>query len=132
MAGGRPTKYNPKICEEVLNLFKQGKSIAQVCLKMDINKSTFYEWKEKHEEFSNAIKEGLHFSQGWWEEQGQQGLWYSNIEGAEKLNYTGWFMNMKNRFKNDWKDKQPEEIQEEQKPQKVVLELKYKKDGSDS
>lgn len=127
MSIGRPTKYDPEICEKVLDLFKQGKSIRQICLILDISKSTFYLWKEEHEEFSDTINEGLDFSQGWWEEQGQQGLWFSNIEGAEKLNYTGWFMNMKNRFKQDWRDKQPEEEEKEKEPQKVVLELKYKK-----
>ena len=108
----RPTKYKVEFCDTVLELFKQGKSIAQICLRLDIAKDTFYHWKEKHEAFSDSVKMGEFFSQGWWEDQGQDGLWINGAEGADKLNSTVWFMNMKNRFSKNWKDKHEDEEQQ--------------------
>ena len=94
---GRPTKYKPQMCETILELMKEGASLDEVRGELDISKDTLYRWKEDYEDFSDSIKRGVRMSQAWWEKQGRISL------RDRDFNYTGWYMNMKNRFK--WSDK---------------------------
>lgn len=95
---GRPTKYKPEMCEQVIDLMRDGLAIEEVCAEMGIWKDTFYNWVKKHDEFSDAYKRGLELSKAWWLKQGRSSL----TDG--KFNSTLWYMNMKNRHK--WSDKQ--------------------------
>lgn len=68
--GGRPSKYDPKYIQEMIDFFKRdytmrknGKSeacdfpsIARFAVNIDVAKSTIYEWANKHPEFSVALK----------------------------------------------------------------------------
>ena len=86
------------MCEIVVELMKEGASQEEVMGSLDISKDTYYRWKEENKEFSDAIKRGVRLSQAWWEKEGRISL------RDREFNYTGWYMNMKNRFK--WADKQ--------------------------
>ena len=94
----RPTKYKASLCKVVIDLMQEGASQQEVLAVLDISNDTFYRWKKENEEFSETIKRGVQLSQGWWERQGRVSL------KDREFNYTGWYMNMKNRFK--WADKQ--------------------------
>ena len=94
----RPTKYNPDFKDTVIDLMKEGASIEEICLELEICKQTFYNWCETHKEFLDSKKKGEDFSKGWWMKNGR-----INLENKE-FNYTGWYMQMKNRF--GWADKQ--------------------------
>ena len=94
----RPTKYKPSMCKVVIDLMQEGASQQEVLAVLDISNDTFYRWKKENEEFSETIKRGVQLSQGWWERQGRVSL------KDREFNYTGWYMNRKNRFK--WADKQ--------------------------
>lgn len=68
--GGRPSKYDPKYIQEMIDFFKRdytmrknGKSeacdfpsIARFAVNIDVANSTIYEWANKHPEFSVALK----------------------------------------------------------------------------
>ena len=94
----RPTKYKAAMCDVVIELMREGASQDEVIGHLDISRDTFYAWKKENEEFSDSIKRGARLSQTWWERQGRVSL------KDREFNYTGWYMNMKNRFK--WADKQ--------------------------
>ena len=96
---GRPTKYNPKICDRLPSMFENGESVAEVCKELGISKQTFYRWEEEHTEFSDAKKEGIGRSEAWWNRLGREGA-----SGEHAINPTVWIFNMKNRF--GWRDKQ--------------------------
>ena len=94
---GRPTKYKPEMCDIVIELMKEGASQQEVLGELGISNATFYKWKQENEEFSETIKRGIRLSQAWWEKEGRTSL------RDREFNYTGWYMNMKNRF--NWSDK---------------------------
>ena len=94
----RPTKYKPEMCETVIELMKDGASKCEVAAKLEIDESTLYAWTKENEEFSKTIKRGEQLSKAWWQERGRLEL------KNKDFSYTGWYMNMKNRF--GWSDKQ--------------------------
>jgi hypothetical protein len=99
MAGGRPTKYLPEYCEQVIAMFKKGMSRCEIALNLDVDADTLLNWEKSYPEFLGAMKKGSYFSQGIWEGKGRKNL------KSKDFNATLWIMNMKNRFRHDWGDK---------------------------
>lgn len=95
---GRPTLYRKEMCQEIMPLLKEGASIEEIGLHFDVGYSTIYVWMDEHPEFLEAIKKGREFSKAWWIKEGREAL------RDKDFSYTGWYMNMKNRF--GWADKQ--------------------------
>lgn len=93
---GRPTKYRPEMCQQVIDYMKEGKSLTQVSVLLGISKETLYQWKDTYPDFSDAIKVGIDAAQAWWEEFGQQKIG----EGSNAMNATAYIFTMKNRFKD--------------------------------
>lgn len=97
----RPTKYDPKMLGRIIELMSEGASKTEVCADIGITRETMCQWIKDNKPFSDAIKEGEQLSAAWWEREGRTSL------RDKDFNYTGWYMNMKNRF--GWKDKQETE-----------------------
>lgn len=103
MTAGRPTKYRDDMPDKVIELMSEGASKNEIAGTLGISYETLCEWQKVGgdyyiKEFSDAIKKGEALSLCWWERQGRK-----QLENKE-FSYTGWYMNMKNRFK--WADKQ--------------------------
>lgn len=99
---GRPSEYNPQYCEKIVDLMKDGASIEEVAAELGISKQSIYTWSEKYPDFMDAKKKAEELSSAWWMKQGRIAL------REKEFNYTGWYMNMKNRF--GWRDKQETDI----------------------
>ena len=97
---GRPTKYEPKMCETVIELGKEGMSKCEIGVNLGISHDTFCRWQKENEDFSEAVKEAMRHSQAWWERQGRMAT-FGAIDG---FNATSYIFNMKNRFRADWND----------------------------
>lgn len=101
MPGGRPTKYDSSFCEKVIESGQAGKTLAGMAEDLDIDRATLNDWMEIHEEFSRAVKRGLQKAQAWWEDQGR----IATFGGIDGFNATSYIFQMKNRFKDDWREK---------------------------
>lgn len=101
--GGRP-KITPADFpkdwkQRVLEEYKSGASDVEIYASyLDICHETFTRLLNEDSEFSETIKKGRKLSEAWWVANGR-----INLKDKD-FNYTGWYMNMKNRFR--WTDRQ--------------------------
>lgn len=57
MPAGRPSKYSPDILPQVRFLAKKGCTDKDLAEFFEVNIDTIHEWKKKHPEFSDTLKE---------------------------------------------------------------------------
>ena len=98
---GRPSKYDPTMCDRMVELARLGKSKAQIRRDLGIHHSTWAEWSEKHPDFSAAIKESYELSMAYWEDMGMEG-----IHQGMRFNATAYIFQVKNRFPREYRDRQ--------------------------
>jgi len=99
MTTGRPTKYDPRYCDEVIDFLANGYSVTAFAGDIRVSRSTVYKWAEENEAFSDALKVGQAASALWWENRLR--------DTAEKGegNATAAIFGLKNRAADDWRDK---------------------------
>jgi DNA-binding XRE family transcriptional regulator len=95
---GRPTKYDPTYCDLVRELGAEGKSKAQIAAAIGVNRDTLNEWSKLHREFSVAVKDAQELALAWWETAGQVNM------ARQGFNATAYIFQMKNRFRDDYRD----------------------------
>lgn len=98
---GRPTKYKPEMCDQIIELGKQGASKHEMAAEIGIRFSTWNNWEHSNPIFMEAVSEALAQSQAWWEKNGR----IATFGGYDGFNATSYIFQMKNRFSNDWRDK---------------------------
>jgi DNA-binding XRE family transcriptional regulator len=64
---GRPTKYDPSMCDKVVELGRKGYSKTQMAAELNIHRDTMYEWEKAHEEFSDTLELAMTHAQAFWE-----------------------------------------------------------------
>jgi len=83
--------------ESIIALSKEGASFVELAVELGIARSTMYLLIDRDPEFSDTLKECKRHCEAWWKRVGR-----TNLENKE-FSYTGWYMNMKNRF--GWTDR---------------------------
>lgn len=104
MPGGRPTKYDPAMCERIVECGAQGAGMAEMAAAIGVCRDTVNEWVKQHPEFSAAITRARELSAGWWEAQGRKGIW------SREFNAQAYSLQVRNRFPGEWRDKQDHEL----------------------
>ena len=55
---GRPTKLTKKALQTIIELLEEAEyPVEDMCKRLNINKTTWYRWREDNEEFRNALSE---------------------------------------------------------------------------
>lgn len=62
MAGGRPSKYEPIMCQQVTKLCRLGATDVELANFFDISEQTLNTWKKEHPQFLESIKAGKDFA----------------------------------------------------------------------
>lgn len=101
---GRPSKYRPEYCDEVIEMAKEGVGLAGYASKFEVAKSNLYDWANVHPEFSIALARAKAEEQAWWEKMGRQGML---IKG---FNAVVWHKTMVAKFRDDYTEKITTEI----------------------
>ncbi len=102
---GRPTLYDARFCEMVIELGRQGKSKTQIAAHIGISRETIYQWAEIHKDFSDALTQAHELAQAWWEEAGQQGIFR-----GPGFNDRAWSLQVRNRFPGEYKESRELEV----------------------
>ena len=105
---GRPTLYDPALCDKVIELGKLGKSVEQIASILGFSLRTFYIWRDAHEEFLHAMEDAKQYEQYWWEEQAQAYL--VENRDSDKINTTMWSRSMASRFPKKYRESTKTEI----------------------
>lgn len=108
--GGRPSKYKPEYCKELIDHMSKGYSFETFGPAIGVATGTTYRWLTDQENdspetlenkraFREAKKIAVDRSRLFWERIGIEGA-VGDIQG---FNVTAWIFNMKNRF--SWRDR---------------------------
>lgn len=96
---GRPSKYKPEYCEKVIELAKKGYGWAQYAAEFEIDRTTLFDWRDQHPDFSTALTRAKVLEQAWWEEQAHKGMF------ADKFNALVWKTSVQARFRDDYTER---------------------------
>lgn len=99
MPAGRPSLYDPKYCNEVIAMGKQGYSVVEMAAEIGVARNTLEtNWPAAHPEFLEAFTHAMQCSQAWWERTGRVGMVENNISAPI------WSRSMAARFPRDWRE----------------------------
>lgn len=99
---GRPSKFKPAYCELAQNFCLLGATDADVARFLGIGLRTIQDWKVDHPEFAEAMNHGKDRA-----DAKVVGALYKNAVGG---NVTAQIFWLKNRRKEDWRDKIDHEV----------------------
>ena len=114
---GRPTKYNPALHDQlVLDYMDEGLSIVQVCRKLEIGRTTIYEWaKNNPDTFGTLLTRARDYGESYWEYKFQEAMFNRESQPQLLRLYMG------QRFK--WKEQDTIEDQETAAPKSITVEV---------
>jgi hypothetical protein len=96
---GRPTDYRKEYCELLIEHMGNGLSFESFAAVVNASKQTLYDWAEANPEFLDSKNIAFERSRLFWERVG------IDIAVKGEGNATAYIFNMKNRFKQEWRDK---------------------------
>lgn len=99
MAAGRPSDYDPALCEKVIELGRDGMSVVEMAAEIGVARATLEtNWPAAHPEFLEAFTRAKLLSQAWWERQGRQNLATPGFQASL------YGRSMAARFPADWRE----------------------------
>ena len=105
---GRPTRYDPAMCEQVIELGGDGKSRTQIAAELDIHPRLLAHWEEAHEDFRHALELSRVKAMAHWEMLAQTHM--IEIPGGPKVNTGLWSRSMAARFPEHYRENSKVEV----------------------
>ena len=105
---GRPSKYDPAFCDQVVELGRMGKSFQQMASILNTTYTSMQRWCEEYEDFRVALSQAQEYSQAWWEDMCQTHM--IEEQGSAKLNASLWSRSMAARFPKTYRESTKQEI----------------------
>lgn len=99
MTAGRPSKYDPAYCDQVVEIMADGYSLTAFAGTIRVHRGTLNEWMAVHPEFSEAVKKGKAACAVWWESANR-----ANALSGQG-NATSCIFGLKNMAPDEWRDK---------------------------
>lgn len=96
---GRPSKYQPEYCEEVIACLAEGHSVTAFAGRIGVSRVTVFNWANEYPEFFNALKIGQARAVEFWEKI------LAKVARDGGGNATAVIFALKNRAAEDWSDK---------------------------
>lgn len=100
--------YDPALCDQVIELGSQGKSIEQIAAKLGVSTRVMFDWKDRHPEFMHALDQAKELELDWWESIAQSMM--VEEKDAAKLNSSIWSRSMAARFPKKYRESTKTEI----------------------
>lgn len=102
MPAGAPSKYKPEYADEAMKLCLLGAKDKELADFFNVSESTLNKWKIDYPEFSESLREG--------KENADAKIAHSLYQQALQGNTTAQIFWLKNRRRQDWRDKQEHEL----------------------
>lgn len=102
---GRPSKYQPSYCNQVIEEMTLGKSLTAFAAEIGVSRTCIQQWEKDYPEFSVAVKKGKAKCAAWWEARGRDIAEKGGGPGSATLAIFG----MKNMGADDWQEKVTQE-----------------------
>lgn len=79
---GRPTKYDPKYCEDIISHMKQGNTLESFGAYLGekygneaaVGKQVLYSWADQYQDFQDSIRVARAYAQKFYEDIGKSGI----------------------------------------------------------
>jgi hypothetical protein len=72
MPAGRPSKYDPAYCEQIIEFCADGSSISSFAASIGVCRDTISEWGTEHPAFSAAVKVAKAKVAAWYDKTGRK------------------------------------------------------------
>lgn len=94
---GRPTKYKPEYCQQIIDVMAKGFSITAFAGSIRVSRQSIYEWAEVYPDFSDSIRIARAARVYCLEEK--------LLESPDSPTVTSRIFALKNAAPDEWKDK---------------------------
>ena len=114
---GRPTIYDSSVHDQlVLDYMDEGLSIVQVCRKLEIGRTTIYEWaKNNPDTFGTLLTRARDYGEAYWEYKFQEAMFNRESQPQLLRLYMG------QRFR--WKEQDQTVNDEQATPKSITVEV---------
>jgi len=105
---GRPSKYKPEYCKQVIEWGKQGFSREHIACELDVSWSTLMGWVDSYPDFQVAIEKAKMHEMMYFERIGLQ--YMVERPQGDKLNSSIWSRSLAARFPQKYRENSKVEV----------------------